>query len=76
MKNPILVRQGTTYDGKGEKLLTTAIRIATLELGKIVTSKGKVFGIDIDKEMIALGDEEAVKEGMDSYVFNLLFHQS
>lgn len=40
----------------------------TLELAKIVTPSGKVYGLDMDEEMVDLANEAAKKEKMDGFV--------
>lgn len=46
--------------------------IDTIEMAKITSSSGKVFGIDIDEEMIEIAEKECKKEKIDSYVSHKL----
>lgn len=42
----------------------------TIEMGKITTQSGKVYGIDMDEEMVCIGEEESRKQEMSAYVFH------
>lgn len=52
--------------GNGDKILDIGCGpgVDTVELAKMIDDTGKIYGIDLDEEMISLADEEAKNENL------------